>query len=139
MKYTIFSIDNPNDWHNMSRFMRYVDEIMAMRKTKGRFIQCVGSWMGKLEPSFICRTDDFLEHILESGYVEDQECVLQVSECNKQYAQLWYLDDDKKESLGSLKSVSKQEAETQDGWTYRPDLNIYWIAVKGNPDTVHGG
>jgi hypothetical protein len=30
-------------------------------------------------------------------------------------------------SLGLLKSVDKSVALMQDAWTYRPDLNIYWI------------
>lgn len=101
----------------------------------GNFIQCVGSWEGKLEPSFICQTRDYEDHIKTSGYVDGQECVLQVSECNKQYAQLLY-PNGTTESLGSLKSVAKDRAMEEAGWTYRPDLNTYWITVSGNPDTV---
>lgn len=138
MKYTIFSIDNPTDWHQMAKFMRYVDERMAMGKTKGKFIQCVGSWEGVIEPSFLCRTEDFEEHILKSGYVDKQDCVLQISECNKQYAQLLWLLEGTTEFVGSLKSVDKETALKENGWTYRPDLNTYWVTVKGNPDTVHG-
>ena len=135
MKYTIFSIDNVTDWRVMSRFMRFVDELQAMGKMKGKAIQCVGMWEGALEPSFLCRTDDYLEHIDGSGYVDKQDAIMQVSECNKQYAQLvWHTGE--RESIGSLKSVSKDEAWQQEGFTYRPDLDIYWIAVEGNPDTV---
>ena len=135
MKYTIFSIDNHTDLHVMSKFLRFVDTLRAMDKTKGKFIQCVGSWEGELEPSFLCNTEDYEAHIKDSGYVNGQECVMQVSECNKQYAQLLY-PSGVAAFLGSLKSVGKDRAMKEHGWTYRPDLNTYWITVEGNPDTV---
>jgi hypothetical protein len=134
MKYTIFSIDNHTDWHTSAKFMRYVDEITAMNKVKGNFIQCVGSWENTIEPSFICRTDDFLNYLLPSGYLDNQSCVLQVSECNKQYAQLLSIPDLVPHYIGSLKCVPKEEALKHSAWTYRPDINQYWITVKENPD-----
>lgn len=133
MKYTIFVIDNHTSLRVMARFLRFVDELRAMGKTNGKVLQCVGSWGGVLEPSFICRTDDFEKHFKDSGYLDQQGCFLQVSECNKQYAQLLF-PDGSTEFVGSLQDVSKEEAMKHDGWTYRPDLNTYWVVVQGNPD-----
>lgn len=136
MKYTIFSIDNPNDWHTMAKFMRHVDSLRALSKLKGEVIQCVGMWEGRLEPSFLCRTDDFEDHVRSKGWCDNQEAVLQVSECNKQYAQFLWLETGHTEFAGSLKSVSKDTALKENGFTYRPDLDTYWVLVSGNPDTV---
>lgn len=141
MKYTIFSIDNHTDLRTMARFLRYLDELRAMNKLSGNVVQCIGSWEGKLEPSFLCRSDDWFKFIAHSTYVEGQECVMQVSECNKQYAQLVYNHGgDWMDTwfLGSLKDVDKEGAMMHKGWTYRPDLNTYWVVVTGNPDTVRG-
>lgn len=138
MKYVIFSIDNVNDTHAMAKFMRHMDTQRAMGKMSGNMVHCIGSYKGEIEPSFLMRFDDFQEHVIGRGFVENQESILRVSECNKQYAELVYADQSR-ESIGSLKSVSKDEAMKHDAWTYRPDLNIYWVAVQGNPDTVHNG
>lgn len=35
-----------------------------------------------------------------------------------------------------MKYTIFDRAMEEAGWTYRPDLNIYWINVDGNPDTV---
>jgi len=137
MKYTIFSIDNVSDLHSMAKFLRHVDTLRAMSQLRGNMIQCIGSYKGELEVSFMCRSDDFEAYILNSGYVDNQESILRVSECNKQYAELYFLAEQGRVSIGSLKSVDKATAMGHDAWTYRPDLNTYWIAVDGNPDTVN--
>lgn len=138
MKYTIFSIDKWYEVHQIAKFLRHVDTLSALQKLQGRVIPCVGSYEGVLEVSYICRSDDFDTHILNSGYVSGQESFVRLSECNKQYAELEYQHTGVRKSLGSLKSVDKDTAMKETAWTYRPDLNTYWITVKGNPDTVHG-
>jgi hypothetical protein len=136
MKYVIFSIDNVTNTHAQAKFLRHIDTARAMQKMKGNMIHCIGSYKGEIEPSYLMLWDDFKEHVIGMGFVENQESILRVSECNKQYAELVY-SDQTRESVGSLKDVSKDEAMKHDAWTYRPDLNMYWITVKGNPDTVH--
>ena len=138
MKYTIFSIDNVNDIHTLAKFTRYMDEHRAMGKLKGGIKVCIGSYKGELEQSFTMLTSDFQSFVKTSGYVANQESILEVSECNKQYADLVF-SDGTRESIGSLKDVTKEEAMKHEAWTYRPDLNKYWVAVQGNPDTVNEG
>jgi hypothetical protein len=67
------------------------------------------------------------------GYADNQDCVLEVSDCNKAYAVLVYADG-RREGIGSLKNVTADEAMQCKGWTYRPDLGMYWTTVEGNPD-----
>lgn len=137
-KFVIFSIDGVNDTHKQAKFLRHIDTARAMGKMQGKMVHCIGSYKGEIEPSYLMLWDDFLDHVIGKGFVGGQESILMVSECNKQYATLVF-SDQSRQSVGSLKSVGKDEAMKHDAWTYRPDLNTYWIAVDGNPDTVHNG
>lgn len=133
----IFSIDNVTDHRALSKFLHYMDKEKAVGRMNGNLIQCVGSYKGKLELSFIVNEADYKRHIEWSDWIKDQECVLSVTECNKAYATLIYSNGEKV-GIGSLKSVDKETALALDAWTYRPDLDQYWISVAGNPDTVRG-
>lgn len=134
MNYVIFSIDNVHDLHTLAKFLHSMDVHRAMQRTTGEMKICVGSYKGVLETSFIMTEHDFGAFVEASEYVQHQESVLLVEDGHKgaMYASLWYLDrglrDGEHYSLGRLKSVDKSVALEQDAWTYRPDLNIYWIA-----------
>jgi hypothetical protein len=104
-----------------------------MQKLDGNVVQCIGSYKGALEVSFIMLTSDFETYVKPYGFVDNQESVLRVSECNKQYADLEFSDGSRK-NVGSLRDVTKEEALAQEAWTYRPDTQQYWITVEGNPD-----
>ena len=127
MKYTIFSIDNVSDWHTVSKFMRHIDTLASMGKTKGNFIQCIGKWKDSLESSFLCLTEDFVAHVKPFGYVDKQECVMQVSGEGRMRCQLVWADGSI-ESIGHLHSYKSVEGLNAEGWTYRPDLGLYWVA-----------
>jgi len=135
MKYTIFSVDEPTNLKEYSKFLHYLSVLEATVATKGHIVPCVGSYKGKLEPSFICLTEDWNNHLADRSWVQNQECVMEVSECNKKYAQLRY-QDGSTQYLGCLKSVSAEEACKHTGWTYRPDMDTYWVVVEGNPDHI---
>lgn len=133
MRYTIFSIDDVSNIRALAKFTRHVDTLNAMNKLNGNVVQCIGSYKGVLEVSFIMRTDDYAKWVEPYGYTKEQESVLQVSACNKQYADLVFANGSRM-NVGSLRDVTKEEALTQEAWTYRPDTNQYWITVEGNPD-----
>ncbi len=135
MRYTIFSIDNVHDTHSLAKFTRHIDTAKAMGKLKGSMVQCIGSYKGELELSFLMNTSDFEANVRPYGFIDHQESILQVSECNKQYADLMFADGTR-QSIGSLQDVTKEQAMASEAWTYRPDLNKYWVAVEGNPDRV---
>lgn len=135
LKYTIFSVDNHTNLREYAKFLHYLSVLEATKATKGNIIPCIGSYEGYLEPSFICLTEDFRNHIVDRSWVKDQECVMEISECNKKYTQLRYQDGSTL-YLGCMKDVPAEEAYKATGFTYRPDMDTYWVAVKGNPDHV---
>lgn len=125
MSYVIFSIDNVTDTHTLAKFLRHFDTQVALSRTKGYLVPCIGSYKGQLEQSFICREDDYLSYVVSYGAVANQECVLWVDSGN-----CFSYDPEMNEEptyLGEIKEVSKKKAMKSDGWTYRPDLNSYWI------------
>lgn len=132
--YVIFSIDNVHDLHTLSKFLHYMDVQRAMQRMQGEMKLCIGAYKGVLEQSFIMTEHDFGAFIEAGEHVQNQESVLLVVDGHhgEMYASLWYLDRGLRygdhASLGLLKSVDKSVALAQDAWTYRPDLNIYWIA-----------
>lgn len=125
LKYTIFSIDNFTDLHTLAKFLRLVDEARAMDKMVGTVKPLIGSYEGKLEYSFIMRTDDFHTIVANSGYVANQESVMQVSECNQKYCQLVYPDGET-EYLGRLRETGDMLPEYDEDFSYRPDTNTYF-------------
>jgi len=141
-EYVIFAIDNDDNVHTNAKFLRYVDEREVMGKTKGKMKLCIGSYKGKLERSYIMRWDDFMEHIAESGYVDKQESILILRDgyYGKVYATLKfnsaYNSDWPAEFtnvgyddlfLGEFKSIPAREAQYEEAWTYRPDLDQYYV------------
>ena len=133
MNYVIFSIDNVHEVHTLAKFTHTVDVHRVMQRMQGEMKICVGAYKGALETSFIMTERDFASFIEAGEYMQNQESVLLVEDGHKgeMYASLWYLNrglrDGEHVSLGLLKSVDKSVALVQDAWTYRPDLNIYWI------------
>ena len=136
-EYVIFAIDNDDNVHINAKFLRYVDEREVMGKTKGKMKLCIGSYKGKLERSYIMRWDDFMEHIAESGYVDNQESVLILRDgyYGKVYATLKFNNDESKFPnvghndlfLGVFRSIPAHEAQYEEAWTYRPDLDTYYV------------
>ena len=133
MNYVIFSIDDVHDLHTLAKFLHHMDVQRAMQRMAGDMKICVGSYKGVLEQSFIMTEDDFGAFIEGSIFIDQQESVLLVEDGHKgkTYASLHYLSggvrDGEHVSLGVVKSVDKEVALEQDAWTYRPDLNTYWI------------
>ena len=136
-EYVIFAIDNDNDLHTNAKFLRYMDEREVMGKTKGKMQLCIGSYKGKLERSYIVRWDDFMEHIAESGYVDNQESILILRDgyYGKVYATLKFNNDDGKFPnvghndlfLGVFKPITAHDAQYEEAWTYRPDTDQYYV------------
>lgn len=138
-EYVVFAIDNDNDLHTNAKFLRYVDERQVMGKMEGKMQLCIGSYQGWMERSYIVSFNDFVDHIMESGYVDEQESIMVLRDgyYGKVYATLKYNDhgypaypmEDGLSDLflGLLKPVDKDEAMANDGWTYRPDHNQYYV------------
>lgn len=127
----IFSIDSP------SRDMLENFKIFCIAEglTSDDIKPLVGCYKGKQEPSFLIEKAKFDRIIRDSGFVDGQESILIVSGCNKAYATLEFLDGvTPDESLGSMCNVSEDAAMTYDAWTFRPDINRWYICAHENPD-----
>ena len=89
MERVVFSIDNCGDLHTLSRFLRWVDTHRAMSRLDGGFRVACGEWEGKAELSFNMSREDIEIVVLNSGYVNGQECFLLVSS-HKNTLHLWH-------------------------------------------------
>ena len=127
--YVIFSIDNVHDVHTLAQFLHHLDMKRAMQKLKGKPVLCIGSYKGQMEQSFILLRDDFDLVVRGSQWIKEQESILHVEDgmYGVVYGALEYLASGTTEHIGTLKEVDQREAVCHAGWTYRPDLNIYWI------------
>jgi hypothetical protein len=125
MSYVIFSIDNWTDLHTKAKFFRHMDTLRSMGKLKGKLLSLIGSWEGELEDSFLLDQEDFESHVRHSGFVGDQTAFVIVSEEKSMPVRLDSIWGSLK--VGRMKAVTKEKALAQDGWTYRPDTNTYYI------------
>lgn len=141
MKYLCFSISDQSE-EGLAEFAKYVRFEQEAGQIENNVITARGSWGGETEASFIMNSLDFLRAVEGTKYVVGQECIMEISECNKRYADIVHLDEEgmrleiSRFSVGCLKSVSREEAEANGDYTYRPDMDTYWIAQHGNPDHV---
>ena len=73
--------------------------------------------------------DEIME-LRGTDWIKDQESILHVEDGYKGvvYGALEYLATGTTEHIGVMREVSQTEAMLHDGWTYRPDLNKYFIA-----------
>ena len=127
-KYVAFSIDNVMDPMVCIQFKGWWNKQVQNTNVHGNLVQCVGKYKDDVEYSFITLYSDF-EKVVEAGWVKNQESVLMFSENNNQVATLRYLQHQlPDEVVGHLQYVDKQRAlANPDGWSYRPDLDKYWI------------
>jgi hypothetical protein len=127
--YVIFSVDNVQDVRTLAQFSHHLDMKRAMQKTKDSVKTCIGSYKGVMEQSFIMSRDDFDLVVRDSQWIKDQESILHIEDGNagKVYGELEFLVDGSRQYLGQVSEVSQDEAMQHDGWTYRPDLNKYFI------------
>jgi hypothetical protein len=127
--YVIFSIDNVHDVHTLAQFSHHLDMKRAMQKLSGQVVLAIGSYKGVMEQSFILLRDDFDAVVRGSDWIKDQESILHVEDgmYGVVYGALEYLATGTTEHIGVMKEIDKREVSAYDAWTYRPDLNKYWI------------
>lgn len=113
--------------------MQYQSIKRAIAPSMGDIKPVIGHWEGVTSQSFIMDEVEFNRLVRNSGMVDKQECFMHVTSCNKAYASLEY-QDGLSIALGSMHQVSMEQAMRSDGWTYRPDLDVWWVAAHGNPD-----
>jgi hypothetical protein len=139
MKYTIFSIDG-EDNPDARRLIEHMFKHSSV--ATGTLVPCVGVYKGVKEHAYICNSTSFDAFVQPMGFVANQESVLRVSGCNKQYTVLEFLDGrtQRWKHLGCMTSVTREEAEANGDYTWRPmgsEAGTYWIATAGNNDKAY--
>jgi len=102
--------------------------IQSMLPEGVKVIECLGSWKGEQEYSYIVSAAHVLPVFLMAKE-RNQESVLYLD--NERSATLVYgFQDDQElveEPVGTLREVSEQEAMKHDGWTKRIDSGQYFV------------
>jgi hypothetical protein len=130
-KYVIFSMDCEGDTEKVLRLYNLFTE-GGMKRPQ----PLVGCYDGTVEAAWITTTAalDAIGQSWQEHLIGDQESVLLVSGCNKQYAELLYLADGRREPLGSLTQVTREAAQQEDAWTYNPQTSQWFVCRHENPD-----
>lgn len=128
MTWVIFSIDNVTNVHSLAKFLRHMDTKNALSEMVGKLVTCIGSYKGVMEYSFICNRKDYEKHVLPLAFTKGQESVLLVGGEEMSSALFDPSLSKQIKHIGTLKSVSKEEAIKHDCFTYRPDLDKYWVS-----------
>ena len=127
--YAVVSIDWATDPIKRQQFAAIYEHYSWAKPVLGRYKgECEHGW---LMPTSTLRK--LLKHHPE--FFSKQESALLVSECNKQYATLFFFDGRPDESLGSLKQVAWEEVGSAD-YTFDPQTKRYFVTTADNPDGV---
>lgn len=124
--FVVFSFDNPQNLHTSAKFYRYLDTLRAMQKLSREPSLGTGMWMGSLEPAIMMDYNDFMEHVLYSGFVNYQECFLKLNPVNPRSTNyqgiLFGKKPPEKPYIGIWTVVSEKEAFENGGYSYFGDL-----------------
>lgn len=122
----LFAIDKSHDIHQQAKFLRYVDTLRAMGKLVGGVSQCIGSYNGTLERSYMMRLVDFDKHVRHSGFVTLQESFLHVPGDTRQPCVLEYQASGVREALKPMKEFPNV-TDYLDEWTYVESTGKYYV------------
>lgn len=102
------------------------------------FKELQGCYNGQTEDSFII-SYDFLHYVKLAGLLDGEESVmiLDQEDAGRRAAYLLYMkdyyrfveEDDVLVSIGTLRQVSEEEAKAALAYSYRPDLDKYFLAA----------
>lgn len=120
----IFAIDASYSVHKQAKFLRYVDGLRAMGNLVGGVSQCIGSYNGTLERSYMMLLVDFDKHVRNSGFVSEQESFLHVPGDTRQPCALEYQASGVRETLDHLYEIS--DGYTGMNWTYVEEKDKYY-------------
>lgn len=87
----------------------------------------MGSYKGVTEYSFVSRMNDYPAI---SAWLDEEESILHIHSFNSRdvpKATLIYLKEGRREDIGHMIAVSREEALAQESWTFDPAYNNYFI------------
>jgi hypothetical protein len=108
----------------------------VLKFNNAQYVECLGVYDGSQEQSFVLNAEH--ESLVQNlCQVYEQECYMYLEPhmhgLYKAYF-VWLNDTTVKEFQGYLRSVPKEVALAADGYSYRADLDTYWI-IDCNGDT----
>jgi len=126
MTRVVFSIDDGDKLHSIAKFLHNIDKLRAMKKLKGDFKLCIGTYKGVPEYSFICDQEDFLNYVLAYGWVKHQESILLIFPDNQVLAETRgsAMGTNNLKYLGIWTNVSKSEIKGD--YTYIMEDKTWW-------------
>ena len=134
----IFSVDNPADPYDLGKALSLLVQMKATLKID-MLVNCIGSYEGYLEPSFMVYAKDFDEHIRGMFFLDGQESIMRIPGDPRQECTLEYLLDGRIEPIGQLKSIPSPK-RSNDAWTYVLSTGRYFTSeAKASGTEVHGG
>lgn len=123
-EHIIFSIDDENNPSTRLDFETLLDNNNIGYK------RLTGCYEGLTEVSYIINAEDY-QFIYESGYIDFQESILWLTDKSdargRREAFLHYNETGELKHLGWFGQVSREEALKAHCWTYRKDLDAYFI------------
>lgn len=122
----LFTIDNSHDIHQQAKFLRYVDTLRAMGNLVGGVSQCIGSYNGVLERSYMMLLVDFDKHVRHSGFVSKQESFLHVPGDTRQPCVLEYQASGVREALDPMTQTPMALSHHR-SWTYVEESDKYYV------------
>ena len=129
MEYVVFAIDQGTETHSAAKFLRHIDTQRAMGKMHGNMVHAIGSWKGKLEPSYMLCMKDYKEFVVPLGYASGQESVMVTSKDTRQPARLLSADLSKYiATMLPVREVSAKDAMQAVGWAYNLETKKYFVA-----------
>ena len=122
--YLIFSVYNKN----LTELDNAINHRAVLSTMEGMgVLEAQGVYLGDAEQSFIISADheQFVKDVCK---IYEQECYLKAeTHWHGLRKASFVYPDDTTEFMGYLRSVSEQRAKASDGYTYRADIDTYWI------------
>lgn len=94
-----------------------------------------GVYNGSKETSFLVRDTEHNRKVVDVlAHTYDQECVMVLHPHIHGMYKAYFAYRDRKEFMGYLRSATKEVAEAQGDYSYRPDIDTYFI-ISDSDDT----
>lgn len=121
--FSVYNAKRTNYWNEITH--EIAKEVLE--KYDVPYIECEGVYLGESEQSFIVSTQ-YVTLVRLFCWTHEQECYLEVKEHKHGTSKAYFVyPDGRREFQGYLRSVSKERALQEVGYTYREDLDTYWI------------
>lgn len=131
LEYVIFSVDDVSDINTYKKALSALDTLRAT-KMIGNVYMCIGSYKGKLEPSFMVTAHDW-DGVVRAGmstWMQDQESVLRVPGDERQPCTLTTVSGEHIATLGAMQEYhegTQNKFSMPEAWTYSIKSGRYHV------------